>query len=439
MMRTLQKSLLLLVLASLLLSACTADGTPTIAPTAPVSTPVTPAPGGGGLQSGIAQSDLPRETAPQVTDKAREMLAAGNRAFALDLYGALRTQDGNFFYSPYSISAALAMAYAGAGGETQRQMAETLHFTLPPQEVHPAFNALDLSLMTPETAFRLNVANALWAQAGYDFLPSYLDTLAVHYGAGLRLADFTQDASREDARQAINQWVSEQTAGKIAELLQRGSLSADARLVLLNAIYFKGEWIVPFQGDMEYDFTRLDGSQITVPVMSRRANTPYTFGEGYEAFELAYKGDRVRMLVLVPDAGTFETFEQSLDDARLAEIMIGLESTDLQVTMPKFEFESRFMLRDALAGLGMSDAFAPGAADFSGLDGTGDLFIQSVIHQAYVAVDEEGTEAAAATGIVIGIVSMPQTINVDRPFLFLIHDAETDTVLFMGRVLDPTQ
>jgi serpin B len=432
------------VLASLLLAACGAPATPAVTPppdTPAVTSTATPAPtGSGAAHLSLIQSELPRETAPQVSDVAREALAAGNRAFALDLYRELREQDGNLFYSPYSISTALAMAYAGAAGETQRQMAEALHLTLPPEEVHAAFNALNLDLMSPEdgAAFRLNVANALWAQAGHEFLPSYLDTLAVNYGAGLRLADFTQDALREEARKAINAWVSEQTENKITELLQQGDLTPDARLVLLNAIYFKADWSVPFRGDMQGNFTRLDGSQITVPVMSRRTETPYLAGKGFEAFALEYKGDRVQMLVLVPDAGTFAAFEETLDAARVAEIIAGLESTDLQVTMPKFQFKARFALQNALASLGMKDAFQAGAADFSGMDGTRDLFIQSVVHEAYVAVDEEGTEAAAATGVVVGIVSVPMNIiNVDRPFIFLIHDTETDTLLFVGRVLDP--
>ncbi len=441
MFSRLKYGMMMFVLISVVLSACGPSATPAVTP--PPETPAaTPAPAGpGGALLSLVQSELPRETAPQVSDEAREALAAGNRAFALDLYRALREQDGNLFYSPYSISTALAMAYAGAAGETQRQMAEALHFALSPEDLHAAFNALDLRLMSSkaEDAFRLNVANALWAQEGYEFLPSYLDTLAVHYGAGMRLADFTQDVLREEARQAINAWVSEQTESKIEELLKQGDLTPDSRLVLLNAVYFKADWNVPFSGDMQGDFTRLDGSQITVPVMSRRTETPYLTGEGFEAFALDYKGDRVRMLVLVPDAGTFEAFEASLDAARLAEIMAGLESTDVQVTMPKFEFKARFALRDALTSLGMEDAFQARIADFSGMDGARDLFIQSVIHEAYVAVDEEGTEAAAATGITVGIVSMPlNTITVDRPFIFLIHDVETDTLLFVGRVLDPT-
>jgi serpin B len=431
------------VLASMLLSACGPPATPAVTP--PPAATATPEPadpaGPGSARLSLVQSELPRETAPQVADETRETLAAGNRTFALDLYRALRKQDGNLFYSPHSISTALAMAYAGAAGETQRQMAEALHFTLSSEDLHAAFNALDLALTSPEAAaaFRLNVANALWAQEGYEFLPSYLDTLAVHYGAGMRLADFTQDTLREEAREAINAWVSEQTERKIEELLQEGDLTADARLVLLNAIYFKADWNVPFSGDMQGDFTRLDGSQITVPMMSRRAETPYLVGAGFEAFALDYKGDRVRMLVLVPDAGTFEAFEASLDAAQVEAIMAGLETVDLQLTMPKFEFKARFALQNVLAGLGMEDAFQGGVADFSGMDGTRDLFIQSVIHEAFVAVDEEGTEAAAATGVVVGVESMPMNmITVDRPFIFLIHDVETDTLLFVGRVLDPT-
>jgi len=440
MFNRMKLGIVIVVLVSMLLSACGPPATPAVTP-APAAT-ATPDPAGpGGARLSLVQSDLPRETAPQVAESAQEALAAGNRAFALDLYRALRGEDGNLFYSPHSISTALAMAYAGAAGETQRQMAEALHFTLSPEDLHAAFNALDLALTSPEAAaaFRLNVANALWAQEGYEFLPSYLDTLAVHYGAGMRLADFTQEALREEARQAINAWVSEHTEQKIEELLQQGDLTADARLVLLNAIYFKADWNVPFYGDMQGDFTRLNGSRISVPMMSRRTRTPYLAGDGFEALALDYKGDRVRMLVLVPDAGTFEAFEATLDAAQVEAIMAGLESDDVQLTMPKFEFKARFALQNALAGLGMEDAFEAGIADFSGMDGTRDLYIQSVIHEAYVAVDEEGTEAAAATGVVVGVESMPMNmITVDRPFIFLIHDVETDTLLFVGRVLDPT-
>ncbi|HQE91694.1 MAG TPA: serpin family protein [Anaerolineae bacterium] len=433
------------IVAGVLLAACgpLTPSAVTSPPEMPAATSLSPLPqaSSGGAHLSSVRSELPRETAPQVSAEARQALAAGNRALALDLYRVLRAQGGNLFYSPYSISTALAMAYAGAAGETQRQMAAALHFTLPPEALHPAFNALDLDLTAAEAtdAFRLNIANALWAQAGYEFQPRYLDTLAVNYGAGLRLADFTQDALREEARQAINAWVSEQTEKKIEELLQPGDLKPDARLVLLNAIYFKADWKVPFSGDQQSHFMRLDGSSITVPAMTRRAETPYLAGAGFTAFALDYKGDRVRMLVLVPDAGTFEAFEETLDAARIAAIMAELEPTDLQLTMPKFEFKARFALQNALANLGMTAAFQPGVADFSGMDGTHDLFIQSIIHEAYVAVDEEGTEAAAATGVVAGIVSMPlNTITVDRPFIFLIHDVESDTLLFVGRVLDPT-
>ncbi len=443
MLQTFKPLLLVLVIIGLVLSACgpTVTPTPDVDPDpqaqdAPTPTPV---PGVGGAHLSLVQSDVPRETAPAVSAAA---LSEANRAFALDLYQALRAEEGNLFYSPYSISTALAMAFAGADGATRQQMADALRFTLAPDAVHPAFNALDLSLTSPggEDTFRLNVANALWAQADYDFLASYLDTLAMHYGAGVRLADFTQDATREEAREAINAWISDQTEGKIEELLQRDGLSADSRLVLLNAIYFKGEWVTPFDGGLDIDFALLDGDRVSVPAMSRRVQTPYVVGDGFEAFALEYKGERARMVVLVPDVGTFDKFEQALDADWLAEIMADLQPTDVQVTMPTFEFDSRFALRDALVSLGMADAFAPGTADFSGMDGTRDLFIQSVVHQAYVAVDEEGTEAAAATGITVGIVSMPMnTITVDRPFIFAIHDVETDTLLFVGRVVNPLE
>jgi serpin B len=405
-------------------------GTPTQPSAPPTATPGTPA----------TQPLHPgRDLSPDAAPAHLAALAFGNSRFAFDLYGVLRQEDGNLFYSPFSISQALAMAYAGARGETQAQMARALHFALAQGDLHPAFNALDLALASQEE-FILTSANGLWGQHGYPIRREYLETLARHYGAALRLADFTGDASREQARQEINQWVSDQTADRIPELIAPDILTAYTRLVLVNAIYFYGEWQEPFPAEntQAAPFYRLDGSQVSVQMMARRGVMAYVDGGEYQALELAYKGGHVRMLVLVPAEGQFEAVERRLDTGLLAEVRAALRPDDVRLYLPKFSYEAEFMLADILAAMGMPDAFDEDRADFSGaVDIPPRLFISHVVHKAFVAVDEAGTEAAAATGIVAEIVSEPRHVRVDRPFIFFIHDTHTDSVLFVGRVLDP--
>jgi serpin B len=395
----------------------------------------------------LIRSEVQRDTTPDVSETKLSELALGNKLFAFDLYQALRDEQGNLFYSPLSISTALAMIYAGARGETERQMAQTLHFVLPQDQLHPAFNALDLKLnrrdwdSDEEETFTLAVANSLWGQIDFQYSPAYLDLIAENYGAGLRLVDFTQEAHREGARLAINAWVSDQTQGKIEDLIQEGMLTELTRLVLANAIYFKAEWERPFlNGTKDGKFRLLNGDQITVQMMSRRAETNYTEGEGYQAVELPYKGGDVQMLVLLPDQGEFEAFERSLNEELVQETLQRLARTDVKLFMPRFAYESSFSLADTLAGMGMPDPFDETRADFSGItvNPTPRLFIKHVLHKAFVAVDEMGTEAAAATAEIAEIVSMPVTVEVDRPFIFVIVDRENDIILFLGRVLDPT-
>jgi serpin B len=432
---------------SLALAGCgpTVTATPPAADVTP-SPEVTPMPDStptpGVAPENEARSARPRELAPSVSEYALADLAAGNRAFAWDLYQAVRTQDGNLFFSPYSVSLALAMTFAGARGDTEAEMAQTLHFTLPQEQLHPAFNALDLSLTADagaDSGFQLNLANAIWGQQGFDFLPAYLDRLAVNYGAGLQLADFTDPAQREQARAMINTWVSAETQGKIKELFVEGTLTEATRLVLANAIYFRADWETPFPAESTdpAPFTLLDGSQVQVPTMSRRASTGYTAADGVEAVELYYKGDRASLVILLPAAGQFEAFEAGLEAGQVEDLLQRLQPTDLQLYLPKFEYAASLDLAGTLAGMGMPAALSPGGADFSGMTGERDLHITGVVHKAFVAVDEKGTEAAAATGVTVGVTSMPQEVRVDRPFLYVIRDRETGTLLFVGRVLDP--
>ena len=382
-------------------------------------------------------------------------LVRGNNAFAFDLYRALSGGEGNLFYSPFSISQALAMTSAGARGETLSQMADTLHYALPQSSLHPAFNVLDRTLtsrgQSPGGApnndgeagqyFRLNIANAVWGQDGYHFLPDFLDVLAEHYGAGMMAVDFVGAA--DESRVRINDWVAEETAGKIKDLLPPGVIDHSTRLVLTDAIYFNASWLWPFspRNTEVRPFHLAGGGTVRVPMMTETSKEFYGYVKGnrYQAVDVPYSWGELSMTVLLPDEGTLEAFEGSLDSEMLDRIIDDIETDYVTLTMPLFEFESEFSLGDTLAGMGMPDAFGVGA-DFSGMTGSRDLWISEVVHKAFVSVDEEGTEAAAATGVAMaasGPSKEPIAVTVDRPFVFLIRDTGTGTVLFLGRVSNP--
>lgn len=394
----------------------------------------------------VARSNLARVTAPDAPPDDVQSLVQNNNAFAFDLYQSIKAQDGNLVYSPYSISLALAMTYAGARGETETQMAQALHF-LPQDRLHPAFNALDLQLAErgkaasdEETPLQLNIANAVWAEQTYPFLQSFLDTIALNYGAGIQLSDFINQS--EAVRQEINSWVSDQTEDKIKDLIPEGVLDSDTRMALVNAIYFKADWLSPFDADSTFDapFHLLDGSQVNVPTMNKGTFIPYAAGDGWQAIELAYQGEAAAMDIILPDEGRFEEVEASLNGEMVSTIIQSLQPTSLQLSLPKFKYESAVGLAEPLAGLGMTDAFDPNKADFSGMSEKNDLYVSAVLHKAFVAVDEKGTEAAAATAVIVGVTSAPLydvTLNIDRPFIFLIRDIPTGQILFVGRVMNP--
>ena len=403
---------------------------------------------GSSPSASIAKSELGRVTSPATSPDDLQTLVRGDNEFAFDLYQPLHTRGGNLFYSPYSISLALAMTYAGARGETESQMAQALHF-LPQEQIHPAFNALDLQLAErgkaqseESTPLQLDIANAVWAEQTYPFLQSFLDTIALHYGAGIRLVDFINEY--ESVRQEINRWVSDQTEDKINDLIPEGVLDADTRMALVNAIYFKADWLSPFDADSTRDapFHLLDGSEVAVPTMYQDTFIPYAKGDGWQAIELTYQGEMAAMDIIVPDEGRFEEVESSLDAGTVSTMLESLQPTSVQLALPKFKFESEFDLGTQLAGLGMTDAFDPDQADFSGMTDRADLYISAVLHKAYVAVDEKGTEAAAATAVIVDVASAQLsdvTLTIDRPFIFLIRDIPTGQILFLGRVLDPAQ
>jgi len=392
----------------------------------------------------VLESDKERITSPDVSTSEQALLVEGNSAFAFELYRELKEKRGNLFYSPYSISLALAMTYAGASGETAQQMADTLQFLLDQERLHPAFNWLDAELASrgegaagkDGEGFRLNIVNTIWGQKDYEFLSDFLDVLAENYGAGLRILDFITET--EASRLAINQWVSNQTEGRIEDLIPQGAIDSLTRLVLTNAIYFNAAWAHSFDEDMTADgpFYLLDGGQVSVPMMKQTESFSYTDGKGYQAVELLYDGGELSMVILLPEAGKFEAFEENFNAQQVDAIISGLQPARVTLTMPQFEFDSEFSLKDTLADMGMPIAFSPAEADFSGMTGNRELFISAVLHKAFVAVDEAGTEAAAATSVIM-TSSMPLEVTIDHPFIFLIRDIETGAILFVGRVMNP--
>jgi serpin B len=392
------------------------------------------------------KSDKPRETAPAVTQNDMKTLAEGNSAFAFNLYQALKETDGNLFYSPYSISEALAMTYGGARGETEKKMAQVLQYLLPQTQLHPAFNALDIELAKrgqgakgkDDKGFRLNVVNAIWGQQGFAFLQDYLDLLAQNYGAGLRLLDFVK--ATEQSRETINQWVSEKTEEKIKDLLPQGSIDPDTRLVLTNAIYFNAAWANAFEKEATIDgkFHQLSGNDVDVKLMQQTESFGYAKGNNYQAIELPYDGNELSMVILLPASDQFKSFEAGLNSQQVASIIGSIKYQQVNLAMPKFKVESKFSLKKELMEMGMGAAF--NNADFSGMNGKKDLEIKDVVHKSYVSVDEAGTEAAAATGVIVGVTSAPLNpvkVTLDHPFIFFIRDVPTGAILFIGRVMNP--
>jgi serpin B len=393
----------------------------------------------------LVKSGKPRDTSPAVSASDRDSLVASNTEFALHLYHQLAEEkpDDSLFFSPHSISTALAMVYAGARGNTETQMADVLHFPRAQEDLHPTFNSLDLKLSRDmEGDFELHIANALWGQTGYEFLPDFLDVLAVNYAAGMRLLDFA--AEPEPSRAEINRWVAKQTEDRIEELIPPQVIAGDTRLVITNAIYFDAAWESTFEKEATHEqpFTLLSGAEVTVDMMHQTHRFEYAEGDGWQAVSLPYEGGEFSMVVLLPARERFEEFQAGLDSTRLTEILDALSSREVRLSLPKFHYDAKFLLKDALSALGMPDLFVPGQADLSGMDGTHQLFAVDVVHEAVVEVDEERTVAAAATAAIVGLAAAPHSetveMTIDHPFIFLIRDEKTGAVLFLGRVMDPT-
>jgi serpin B len=396
-----------------------------------------------GAPGGYVASDKERVTSPAVPSEDLAALVAGNTGFAASAYRKIAKPGQNLFFSPYSISQALSMLYTGARSGTETAMGQTLHFSLPQSRLHPATNALNLKLDaqaaqtvggqgTP-TQFRL--VNATWSQQGMAFKPAFLDVLALHYGNGMHVVDFSTRSSA--IREDINGWVAQQTENRIQGLLPVGSVLPSTRLLLVNALYFKGAWQTPFNpaSTQGAPFRLLSGGTQEVQMMRSRVGIDYMRGEGFEAVGLPFMKRTYRMLLIVPKEGRFQEVEARLSANFLAEVRAGMTVKDVDLQLPRFQVEQSFSLADTLRELGMAPAFST-SADFSGVTQES-LAISRVEHKAFVSVDEKGTEAAAATAVIVGPPSIPEPLTVDRPFLFLIEDAETKTVLFLGRFVKP--
>ncbi len=403
-----------------------------------------------------ARSSLTRDLSPDVADADQTALEDGNASFAFAAFAALFDGNSNLSLSPYSLSSALAMTYAGARGSTASEIATALNFTLPQARLHQGFDWLDLQLASransgataassqPSTArpFALHIANSIWANPKTDFQQPFLDTLAVDYGAGVHLVDFAGDA--EGAIGAINAWTSQETNGRIPDLLPPIAVDSSTVLILADAIYFDAGWAQPFSKSQTAPatFTRTDGTTVHATTMSEAVTLPYVAGATYQAVELTYEGGMVAMDIVLPTPGKEAAFEAGLTPQAFALITGDLQPTIVGLDLPKFSLHGA---SSSVAGMlrkrGVHAAFTDGAANFTGIAAEGGIFIKDVFHQVFVAVDEDGTEAAAATEVVFedsAVVETQAQMNVDHPFFFVIRDLPTGTILFMGWVVDPT-
>jgi len=380
---------------------------------------------------------------PHAAEKAA--IARSVNTFAWDLYGRVRGEKGNLFFSPYSISSALAMTYAGARGPTADQMAEALQLPADwragPERIHAAFGHLSADLNAQGKTYELTVANRLWGQKGYGFLAGFLGLVGEHYGAGLAELDFARDT--EGSRKTINTWVEKETKDRIKDLIPRGGVQPLTRLVLTNAIYFKGTWQTPFTKDRTRDADFFaPGGKVTVPMMGQTKHFRYAEADGCQTVELPYKGGELAMVVLLPkEREGLAAVEKSRSADVLAQRLAALKHENVALALPRFTMTWGALLADHLKAMGMPLAFDMAKADFTAMNGGKEpLGISEVIHKAFVDVNEEGTEAAAATAIDVWPtedVAPPPEFRADHPFLFLIRDLRSGAILFMGRVVDP--
>jgi len=396
------------------------------------------------------------------SDDVKSVVAGGNE-FAFEMYRKLAGEnDGNLFFSPVSIRTAFAMTYTGARGQTEEQMARVLHFALEQEKLHLAFKQVMDSLNSPrevtirkrsggrlitekKPAYQLSVANALWGQQGYKWKDKFLELTRVNYGAGLHQVDFT--GQTEAARETINEWTAKKTKDKIKDLVPKGALNSSTRMVLTNAVYFKSQWSKKFKkiATEEGKFYLPDGKSVETPLMFQKDRFLYMETDDFQALVMPYQVRDLSMIVLLPrKVDGLDTLQKKLSAGNLDKWIYSMDHQRVEVTFPKFKFTSRFSLAEKLAAMGMSDAFSAGKADFFGMTEAEKLFISAVIHKAFVAVNEEGTEAAAATAVLMTCAGSPSSskpviFKADHPFLFFIRHNKTGSILFAGHVVNPKE
>ena len=388
-------------------------------------------------------------------------LVSDQNTFVADFYRQLAKEDeSNLFYSPYSLYMAMAVVYAGAGGNTAAQFQEVMNIGATSDKFHGNLNSLDLTMLndsvrpgepgSEDASWRptLSVANGLWIQDGLEVRPEFLNTVTANYGIALQQLDFRE--APDEAVTAINQWVDDTTQGKIKGAINRDSITEFTSLIVTNAIYFKGDWEEQFEeaNTTEQPFYLLDEMVVQVPMMFQSNDYGYRLGEGYTAVELPYRGNVFDLLVVMPDEGNFEAFEENLTGDRLQAITEHMGSDPVILRMPRFKLEYSFSAKRGLQGMGLGDAFDRKRANFhplaSHLFGVPlkELWIEDAVQKAFIEVNEKGSEAAAATVISGGAITEsipppPVVITIDRPFIFLLRHSRTGAILFMGRVLNP--
>ena len=378
------------------------------------------------------------------TSQGIQEVVNANNQFAFDLYSKIgESGEGNVFYSPYSIFSALAMTYEGAKGQTEEEMKSVFHF--PENDVlRPNFAAIYNGINQGSKSYELRTGNALWGQIDFPFLEDYINRVGTYYGGKIANVNFVNET--EKSRQTINSFIEEQTNDKIKDIIPPGALDALTRLVLTNAIYFMGSWEQKFDNSDtdEKNFSITPENVVKTPMMHMSPEDikfKYADLEYLQILELPYIGEKISMLILLPKTN-LSSIEPSLTAEKLNEYKNQAQETELgNIFLPKFEFDTKYNMEETLSSLGMPTAFS-GSANFSGMTLAEQLFIDEVIHQAYIKVDEEGTEAAAATVVIMKFTSMPEpkpVFNADHPFIFIIQEQETGNILFMGRVNDPTK
>ena len=367
-------------------------------------------------------------------------IAECNSRFALGLYKSLKESEGNLFFSPFSISNALATILAGARGETKKEISNALCFSQGIGSLHNGFAALISSLAKGAEygSYQLRTANRIWGDSRFQFRPEFLEQICTAYNCGLQALDF-QNAP-EPSRQIINRWVEEKTKETIKDLLSPGSVSSETLMLVTNAVYFKGDWANKFDklSTKAEPFWVNGEEQIEIPMMFRKSEFLIGKQDWFKILSLPYEGGDLSMVILLPERGRLADLEDRLTFDNLGLWLWNLQSADVFVGLPRFETRSQYLLKSLLSDMGMPSAFDPGRADFSGISVENDFFINRIIHEAYVKVDEKGTEASAATGVFLmkGIVET-EVFLVDHPFLFLIRDNITNSILFLRRMLDP--